>query len=196
MRIFVICFLLTGSLLAQLPKLQVEGSLQKSSLTIEEVHDNSQYICAAIEVYSKIPYLNFDAREGVIQVNNMKGGYLVYLSPNEQVLEIFHSDFEPLKIVFSDMGIRLAPMEVWRIEIIPEEDAISDSSIVRNTLPPPPPKVDEEVPQKGASKTWLYILGGVALAGGAGAYFLLGGSGGGGESDTPGISQPTFPGTP
>jgi len=42
---------------------------------------------------------------------------VVYLSPDERVLEIFHSGYEPLKLILSDYGIQLRSKEVWKIKI-------------------------------------------------------------------------------
>jgi uncharacterized protein (TIGR02145 family) len=50
-------------------------------------------------------------------VDDQPGRDMVYLSPNERVLEIFKTGYEPLKIILSEYGIQLREKEVWQIKI-------------------------------------------------------------------------------
>jgi len=50
-------------------------------------------------------------------VDDDPGRDMVFLSPDERVLEIFHSGYEPLKLILSEYGIQLHPKEVWKIKI-------------------------------------------------------------------------------
>ncbi|MCB0263936.1 MAG: PEGA domain-containing protein [Calditrichaeota bacterium] len=120
MKIFLcLCalFCLPVQLLAQSPVLQVVGQPEKISTgKIEEKYPDGRY-CAAIRVNTSLQYLNFDAYDGIVKVENHPGYYLVYVAPDEQVLQVYYSNPDPLKIVLSEIGIRLAAQELWTMNL-------------------------------------------------------------------------------
>ena len=59
----------------------------------------------------------YDAYNGVVKVDDQPGEDRVYLQPDERVLEIYRSGYEPLKLILSDYGIQLHSKEVWTIKI-------------------------------------------------------------------------------
>ena len=68
-------------------------------------------------IVSGLNGLSFSAIDGVFRDEKLPGKYRVYLAPDEQVLEIYHKNHDPFKIILSKIGIRLAPKALWRILI-------------------------------------------------------------------------------
>ena len=59
----------------------------------------------------------YQSNNGVIRVDDDPGKDMVYLSPDERVLEIFKSGYQPLKIILSEYGVQLKSQQVWIIKI-------------------------------------------------------------------------------
>jgi hypothetical protein len=103
-------------------KLQIVGNPEKSAtefvvLTIRDANDR---ICAAIQTVSDMDGFSYKSNNGVVQVDDKPGKDMVYLSPDERVLEIMHSGHEPFKLILSEYGIQLREKEVWIVKIAGE----------------------------------------------------------------------------
>ena len=59
----------------------------------------------------------YDAYNGVVDMKDNPGEDMVYLQPDERVLEVYHAGYEPLKIILAESGIQLNPKDVWEIKI-------------------------------------------------------------------------------
>ena len=128
---FVFVMIILHSLSAQqLAQLRVIGKPQKSpdEFVGSNHRDANGRICAMIKVISDMEGFQYDAYNGVVSVEDQPGQDLVYLQPDERVLEIFHEGYEPLKLILSNYGIQLAPRQVWSIKI-------SGVGKAANTLP-------------------------------------------------------------
>lgn len=101
----------------QLAKMHMVGKPQKSVTEIVAVRDANGRYCAAIQVISDMDSFRYDSYNGVVKVDDQPGQDMVYLPPDERVLEIFKSGYKPLKLILSEIGIQLRPKEVWKIEI-------------------------------------------------------------------------------
>jgi len=115
--IFLTVFLIVASSFAQLAKMRLTGKAEKSEDEIVAVRDANGRFCAAIKVLSDMEGFSYDAYNGVVRVDDRPGEDMVYLQPDERVLIIYHTGYEPLKLILSDYGISLQPKEVWRIRI-------------------------------------------------------------------------------
>lgn len=121
--------LTTLFLLAFLPgltvvsKFQIVGAPEKSTseFVSSSVRDVNGRICAAIKVISDLDGFRYDSYNRVVRVIDQPGQDMVFLQPDERVLEIFHSGYEPLKLIFTDIGIRLSSGQVWEIKITKHE---------------------------------------------------------------------------
>jgi uncharacterized protein (TIGR02145 family) len=108
-------FLLSTPALAQL---RIDGKPQKSATEFVSRRDANGKICAAIQVISDMDGFKYQSNNGIVgNVDDQPGRDMVYLSPNERVLEIFKTGYEPLKIILSEYGIQLREKEVWQIKI-------------------------------------------------------------------------------
>ncbi|HHJ52668.1 MAG TPA: PEGA domain-containing protein [Caldithrix abyssi] len=119
-KLTILVFLLGLSihLYAQLAKMSIVGKPEKSESEIIGRRDVNGRFCAAIKVLSDMEGFTYDAYNGVVgDVEHQAGMDIVYLQPDERVLQIFHTGYEPLKIILSEVGIRLKPKEMWVIRI-------------------------------------------------------------------------------
>ena len=132
-----VILLLTQSAYSQIPQLQIKSKpkqIQEEFVGSRHKDPNGR-ICAAIKVISNLDGLQFDAYNGVVKVDKQRGGLdLVYLQPDERVLEIFHSGFKPLKIYLSEIGISLKSKQIWQVEIFGKID-VDELPITIKTQP-------------------------------------------------------------
>jgi len=111
----------TISLYAQMSSLHIEGQPEKSSDELVGVKDINDRFCAAVQVISDMEGFKYDSYNGVVRVDDNPGEDMVYLQPDERVLKIFLADYEPLKIILSEIGIQLKSKDVWKIRITGEK---------------------------------------------------------------------------
>ncbi len=103
---------------AQLAQMSIVGKPQKLESEIIGRRDVNGRFCAAIKVLSDMEGFTYDSYNGIVgDVDHQAGMDIVYLQPDERVLQIFHTGYEPLKIILSEVGIRLKPKEMWVIRI-------------------------------------------------------------------------------
>ncbi len=93
------------------------------------LRDANGRFCAALQVVSTIPGLEYDSNNGVVQVDRLPGKDLVYLSPDERKVVIYPPGQQPVELYLNRIGIRLKQREVWRIRL-EETKKIIDVSIV------------------------------------------------------------------
>ncbi len=137
--------LVSGSAFAQLSKMEVVGKPKKLSDEIVAVRDANGRFCAGIQVLSDMDGFKYDSYNGVVRVDDNPGKDMVFLSPDERVLEIYKTGYGPLKIILSEVGIRLKEKTVWSIkltgeakmDIIPVSILVnpSDAEIFINGIP-------------------------------------------------------------
>ncbi len=77
--------------------MSVSGKAQKSSYEFvgSNIRDANGRICAAIKVISDRDGFKYQANNGVARVDDMPGRDMVYLQPDERVLEIYQTGYEP-----------------------------------------------------------------------------------------------------
>ncbi|MCD6161672.1 MAG: PEGA domain-containing protein, partial [candidate division Zixibacteria bacterium] len=121
----LILTIIAAPLIAELSSLQIEGKPVKSSDEIVGVKDANGRFCAAIQVISDMDGFAYDSYNGVIRVDKKPGKDMVYLQPDERVLEIFQTGYEPMKIILSEIGIKLNSKEVWKIRLTGEKKLIN-----------------------------------------------------------------------
>ncbi|MBD3386401.1 SUMF1/EgtB/PvdO family nonheme iron enzyme [candidate division KSB1 bacterium] len=117
MRVLFVIFCLPCLCFAQL---SLEGKPEFLQGEIVAKRDINSRFCAALQVISKLDGFSYDANNGVVDVEDKPGKDMVYLSPDERMVEIYHSGFEPLRLILSEVGIELKPKQVWRIKISAE----------------------------------------------------------------------------
>ena len=125
-----ILLIVTQTQAQQLAQLRVIGKPHKSpdEFVGSNHRDDNGRICAMIKVISDMEGFQYDAYNGVVSVEDQPGQDLVYLQPDERVLEIFREGYEPLKLILSNYGIQLGSRQVWTLKI-------SGVGKTANTLP-------------------------------------------------------------
>ncbi|MBT6228272.1 MAG: PEGA domain-containing protein, partial [Candidatus Scalindua sp.] len=122
---FIFLIALSQLAFAQLPIMQIVGNAQKVNNEIVSRRDTNGRFCAAIQIKSSIDGLAFSSYSGIVgDIDHKPGRDMVYLQPDERVLEVYATGYEPFKIILSEYGIHLKPKEIW--EIIVTGDKIND----------------------------------------------------------------------
>jgi len=120
----LVCSILffTSFSIAQHPQLEIVGKGQRADREFVGRMDQNGRYCAAIVVLSNLDGFSYQAWNGVVgNVEDEQGKDIVFLQPDERVLEIYRSGFEPIKIILSEIGIQLSQKSLWEIRIKGEE---------------------------------------------------------------------------
>src|SRR3990172_1717165 len=121
LRIFMLIVLMHVSLFAQPPQLHIADEAEKLTAPTAEERDINGRICAAIHIIADMEGFKYDSYQGVVKVIDLRGLDIIFLSPDERVLEIYHSGYQPLKIILSELGIRLDSNQGWKITLTAEK---------------------------------------------------------------------------
>jgi len=121
MQIFMVLMMMHLSLFAQLSEMHIAGKPEKLTAPIPEVRDINGRICAAIYIVADMEGFKYDSYQGVVKVIDQKGFDIVFLSPDERVLEIYHTGYQPLKISLSELGIHVDSHQGWKIALTAEK---------------------------------------------------------------------------
>ena len=133
--IFIILITFYKALFAQLPQLHIIGEPELSPTEIVAVIDpTTGKFCAAIKVITDLQGFGYSSDIGVVRVDfSMPGRDMVFLLPDERILEIYHPDYQPQKIIFSEMGINLQPKQVWIIKLTGDKELTKGIPILIET---------------------------------------------------------------
>lgn len=133
-QMFLLIFIVPVYLLAQISQLHLAGKPERIAIPIPEVRDINGRICDVIHIIADMEGFNYDSYQGIVKMIDLKGLDIIFLSPDERVLEIYHSGYQPLKIILSDIGIRLASNQGWKITLSAEK-IVSQVPVIINTYP-------------------------------------------------------------
>lgn len=106
----------------QLSELYIIGEPQPAPSEIVAVRDANGRYCAAIQVISDMEGFTYNSYNGVVRVDDNKGKDMVFIPPDERVIEIYHTGYEPLKVILMEIGIQIKPRQVWIIRVAGEMD--------------------------------------------------------------------------
>jgi len=116
--VFLLMTALCSEVEAQTSKMRIDGKPEKLTNEMVGVRDVNGRICAALQVISDMDGFKYDSYNGVVRVDDEPGRDMVFLSPDERVVEVFKTGYEPLKMILSEYGIQLNAKEVWKIKIV------------------------------------------------------------------------------
>ncbi|NOX90753.1 MAG: PEGA domain-containing protein [Calditrichaeota bacterium] len=125
--LWVLIPVLSVSLNAQTNQLKLVGKPELLENEIVARRDVNGRYCAGITIISDKDGFRYDSNMGVVGVDDLPGKDIIYLMPDEQVLEIYLTGFEPLKLILYDIGIKLKPKQMWRIRLEAKETTKLDS---------------------------------------------------------------------
>lgn len=105
----------------QVPQMNVVGKaeLQASELIAKEIRDANGEICAGLIIATDLEGLKFDSYNGIVKMDVDKPGrYFLFLSPDERVVTVYKSGYEPLKLILSEYALsKMQSGKVWQIKI-------------------------------------------------------------------------------
>jgi len=132
--ILYIIFILSLPLFAQFSQIKIVGKSEKIEIPVQDIRDINGRFCAVIQVVSNLEGLRYDSYQGVVKIIDLKDKDMIYLSPDERVLEIYKSSYTPLKIILYDIGIHLKSKCVWKITVAGDIKG-NEIPIIINSVP-------------------------------------------------------------
>jgi len=115
----ILLILSTTSYTQQLSQLRIVGSpeLVTDGFVSSEIKDANGHICAGVMIVSDLEGFGYESNNGVVKVNRSPGQDIVYVSPDERMVEVYLSGFEPLKIILSEYGVNLESKRIWKFKL-------------------------------------------------------------------------------
>lgn len=160
--LFSLIFIFTGFIIkgyAQSNELILIGSPHLRPNEFVGVKDINGNYCAGVAIVSDKDGFIYDSNMGVVKVDDKPGRDIVYLSPEEQVLEIYLAGFTPLRIILHDIGITLHPKKLWKIHVGAEEYFKLDSLPVAITSTPQYDEIIIDGKKHGSGPIQLLVQG-------------------------------------
>lgn len=110
-----------------------KGEIQPSELIDKMIRDANGDICAGLMIITDLTGTTYTSYNGVVDINKKPGKDLIFLSPDERVVEVFCTGYASLKIILSDYGIKLRSGDVWQLKITGDKtsDLIPISIVVK-----------------------------------------------------------------
>ncbi|PIP77713.1 MAG: hypothetical protein COW85_07575 [Ignavibacteria bacterium CG22_combo_CG10-13_8_21_14_all_37_15] len=94
-----------------------KGEFLPSELIDKTVRDANGETCAGLMISTDLVGLTYTSYNNIVKVNKNPGKDLIFLSPEERVVEVYCSGFSSLKIMLNDFGINLKSGQVWQLKI-------------------------------------------------------------------------------
>jgi hypothetical protein len=136
----IVLILLCNTLFAQTGQLNLKVEARKIKYVSIDVQDAQGNYCSALRIISDIQGLQYDSYLGIVQIDDLENEDIVFVLPQEKAIELYHRDYEPYKINFTDYGIQLNPKEMWEIKISEGSQAVSTTqSEIQVTIKTNPP---------------------------------------------------------
>ncbi len=103
----------------KLNEMRVVGKAEFASdeLIDKSNKDDNQKVCAGLIILSDLEGLKFTSYNGVVKLNHDPGRDFLFLSPDERVVEVYCVGFAPLKIILSEVGIKLESGKAWSVKV-------------------------------------------------------------------------------
>ena len=81
-------------------------------------------------ILSDLDGLKFTSYNGIVKVNHDPGRDFLFLSPDERVVEVYATGFTPLKIILSEVGIKLESGKSWQLKITGTKTSQADKDLL------------------------------------------------------------------
>ncbi|MFC2085057.1 PEGA domain-containing protein [Bacteroidota bacterium] len=132
---FCICFSYQSIFSQDLSEMRIVGTGEylESELISENRRDANGEICSGLIIITDLTGLTFDSNNGVVDTEIKQGKYFLFLSPGEQMVEVYSPEHAMMKIILNEYGIQLRSGEVWQLKLTGEKKSdLIPISIVRN----------------------------------------------------------------
>jgi len=113
---FAIFSIIVAQDLSQL-RIVDKPQLVQDGFVSSDIKDANGHICAGIMIVSDLEGFAYESNNGVVKVNRSPGQDIVYVSPDERMVEVYLSGFEPLKIILSEYGVNLESKRIWKFKL-------------------------------------------------------------------------------
>jgi tetratricopeptide (TPR) repeat protein len=94
-----------------------KADLLTSEIITKENKDSNGDVCAGLMIIHDMEGLSYDSYNKIVKINSNPGKDLLLISPSEQVITIYKTSYQPLKLILNEIGIKLKSGEVWQIKI-------------------------------------------------------------------------------
>ena len=102
-------------------KIVGDAKEEPSELISKENRDGNGAVCAGLIINTDLKGLTFQSNNGIVKINQTPGRYFLFLSSDENVVDVFSSDYSPMKLILNEQGIRLKSGQSWSIKITGEK---------------------------------------------------------------------------
>ena len=95
-----------------------EPKQEPSELIGNNVRDANGDVCAGLIILSDLKGLKFQSADGIVKIDDSNPGRsLLFLSPNERVIDVYCVGYTPLQIILSEENIRLKSGQTWSVKV-------------------------------------------------------------------------------
>jgi len=108
---------LQAQITKQLPTMSVVREAVQLENEITSARDFNGSFAFCVKVITPLSGVTFQSNNGVVKIESLPGVYLVYLSRNERVLEVYQERHTPLRVVLSEVGINAKSQTTWELGI-------------------------------------------------------------------------------
>ncbi len=104
----------------------------KSEFISNNNKDINGNVCAGLKIVTDLTGFSYRSNNGIVKIDKQPGRDVLYLSPDERVVEVYCTGFKPLKIYLYDAGISLQSRAVWKVEVTGDKKSDEISIIIRS----------------------------------------------------------------
>ncbi len=91
--------------------------LLQSEFISSKNKDINGNVCAGLKIVTDLTGFSYRSNNGIVKIDKEPGRDVLYLSPDERVVEVYCTGFKPLKIYLYETGISLESRAVWKVEV-------------------------------------------------------------------------------
>ncbi len=96
-------------------------TLLESEFISNDVRDINREICAGLKIVTDLKGFSYSSNNGIVKIDKQPGRDVLFLSPDERVVEIYCLGYKPLKVILFEEGIYLKSTQVWLLEVTGEK---------------------------------------------------------------------------
>ncbi len=93
------------------------GKLLPNEFVANSIRDVNGDVCSGVIIISNISGLSYESSNGIVKIDSKPGQDILYLSPDERILEVFLSGIVPMRIVLRDYGINLEQGKMYTLKL-------------------------------------------------------------------------------
>ena len=91
--------------------------LLQSEFISSKNKDINGNVCAGLKIVTDLTGFSYRSNNGIVKIDKEPGRDVLYLSPDERVVEVYCTGFKPLEIYLYEAGISLESRAIWKVEV-------------------------------------------------------------------------------